>query len=129
MRINTVDFELTDGYQWVKTIAKTHYLVISGTGLPSGDVDFGYYDIDFLSDDIDIDQLDELITEYYSSVSDFFLASTDDDRQQQYQYIAEMIAEQEWGIEPRKTCLITAKEAENNNGDDLLQLVKEKMAE
>ena len=116
MQINTVDFELTDGYQWVKTIDKTHYLVINGTGLPSGDVDFGYY-------------LDELITEYYSSVSDFFLASTDDDRQQQYQYIAEMIAEQEWGIEPRKTCLLTAKEAENNNGDDLLQLVKEKMAE
>lgn len=129
MQINTVDFELTDEYQWVKTIAKTHYLVINGTELPSGDVDFGYYDIDFLSDDIDIDQLDRLINEYYFSVSDFFLASTDDDRQQQYQYIAEMIAEQEWGIEPRKTCLLTAKEAENNNGDDLLQLVKEKMAE
>ena len=47
MQINTVDFELTDGYQWVKTIDKTHYLVINGTGLPSGDVDFGYYDIDF----------------------------------------------------------------------------------
>ena len=129
MQINTVDFELTDEYQWVKKLSLTHYLVINGNELPNGNVDFAYCDIDFLSGDIDIDQLDELITEYYSSASDFFLASTDDDRQQQYQYIAEMIAEQEWGIEPRKTCLLTAKEAENNYGDDLLQLVKEKMAE
>ena len=127
MQINTVDFELTDEYQWVKTIAKTHYLVINGTGLPSGDVDFGYYDIDFLSDDIDIDQLDELITEYYSSVSDFFLASTDDDRQQQYQYIAEMIAEQGWDIDPRNTCVLTAEEIEGANENLLLEMIKEKM--
>ena len=127
MQINTVDFELTDEYQWVKTIAKTHYLVINGTELPSGDVDFGYYDIDFLSDDIDIDQLDELITEYYSSASDFFLASTDDDRQQQYQYIAEMIAEQGWNIDPLNTCVLTAEEIEGANENLLLEMIKEKM--
>ena len=127
MQINTVDFELTDEYQWVKTIAKTHYLVINGTELPSGDVDFGYYDIDFLSDDIDIDQLDRLINEYYFSVSDFFLASTDDDRQQQYQYIAEMIAEQGWHIDPQNTCELTAEEIEGANENLLLEMIKEKM--
>ena len=50
MQINTVDFELTDEYQWVKTLTKTHYLVINGIELPSGDVDFGYYNIYFLSE-------------------------------------------------------------------------------
>ena len=57
-----------------------------------------------MSDEIDIDQLDNLITQYYSSCSDFFLAANDDDRQKQYQFIAEMIAEQEWEIEPIRSC-------------------------
>ena len=127
MQINTVDFELTDEYQWVKTLTKTHYLVINGIELPSGDVDFGYYNIDFLSDDIDIDQLDGLINEYYFSVSDFFLASTDDDRQRQYQCIAEMIAEQDWHIDPQNTCVLTAEEIEGANENLLLEMIKEKM--
>lgn len=129
MKIDIRGFEETDVYQWVKTLSRTHYLVIDGIMLPNGYVDFGYYDIDFLSSDIEIDQLDELINEYYSSCSDFFLAATDDNRQQHYQFIAEMIAEQDWHIDPLKTCVLSAKELENVEGDQLLEIIKKKMKE
>lgn len=74
--------------------------------------DIAQYDIDFMSDDVDIDKLDGLIDEYYSSCTDFFLASTDN-RQQQFQFIAEMIAEQEWNFDASTTCELNANQVKD----------------
>lgn len=112
MKFLKEDYEQTDGYQWVKTISPTHYQIINGTEYPDGRVGFAYYDIDFMSDDVDIDNLDGLIDEYYSSCTDFFLASTDN-RQQQFQFIAEMIAEQEWNFDASTTCELNVNQVKD----------------
>lgn len=122
------EFEKTGVYQWVRVVTPKHFQVVNGLDFCNGIFDFLVYDIDFLSDEIDIDQLDNLITQYYSSCSDFFLAATDDDRQKQYQFIAEMIAEQEWEIEPIRSCELFV-DVDDIDESQILKIIAKKLSE
>lgn len=115
-------FEQMDTYQWVKTLNSNVYEIINGIELPDGRINFGYYTVNFNDyDPEDIDKLDDLITTYYSSCTDFFL-NCSGSKDQQKELIAEMIAEQEWNeLQPTKTFTINENDIIENN--DPLKLV------
>ena len=99
-------FDKTDNFQFVKTIDPcNHYLVIDGK--VTNDcryVYFDLYDINYtdINSSSNVDSLNDLINTYYDSAIDFWLHETDS-QEQAAQFLAEMIAEQDWNIEPLKT--------------------------
>ena len=99
-------FDKTDNFQLVKTIDPcNHYLVIDGK--VTNDcryVYFDLYDINYtdINSTSNVDSLNDLINIYYDSAIDFWLHETDS-QEQAAQFLAEMIAEQDWNIEPLKT--------------------------
>lgn len=127
MKLLRTNFEKTDEFQWVRKVAKGHYIIVNGDELPNGNITFGYYDINLYDDDIESDKLDELINEYYSSCTDFFLAATDENRDEQMQLIAEMVAEQEWEIMPIATCTLEELELNKVNEKSALNYVLDRM--
>lgn len=120
-------FDHTDEFQWVKKIDKGHYKIIDGKELAVDNMNFACFNINFYDDDLDLDRLDELINEYYSSCTDFFLAATDDNRDEQMQFIAEMIAEQEWQVDPVETCTLPIKELDKMSEEKILSHILEHM--
>src|SRR5699024_6737757 len=65
---------------------------------------FDLYDINYtdINSSSNVDSLNDLINTYYDSAIDFWLHETDS-QEQAAQFLAEMIAEQDWNIEPLKT--------------------------
>lgn len=110
MITKTIDiekFEQTAPLQYVQELGPAHFRVINAEiAANSQTVTFTDTDVNFNDDQWNIDDLDDLIKMYYSSAADFFLASTDDSREEQYKFIAEMAAEQEWGQGPARTVTV-----------------------